>query len=73
MLTGTLPSMSREHAKERIEAVGGKVSGSVSSRTDYVLAGDDAGSKLEKARSLGVKVISESEFLNMLDEVSTEK
>jgi DNA ligase (NAD+) len=73
VLTGTLPSMSREHAKERIEAVGGKVSGSVSSRTDYVLAGDDAGSKLEKAQSLGVKVISESEFLNMLDEVSAEK
>jgi len=65
VLTGTLPGLKREEAAARIETLGGKVSGSVSKKTDFVLAGEDAGSKLEKARALGVKVISEAEFLEM--------
>jgi DNA ligase (NAD+) len=66
VLTGTLPTMSREQASEKIEAAGGKVSGSVSKKTSYVLAGEEAGSKLEKAKSLGVPVIDEAEFQRML-------
>ena len=66
VLTGTLPTMSREQAAEKIEAAGGKVSGSVSKKTSYVLAGEEAGSKLEKAKTLGVTVIDEAEFLQML-------
>ena len=66
VLTGTLENLKRSGAKEKIEALGGKVSGSVSKKTDYVLAGSEAGSKLEKAQELGIKVISEAEFLNML-------
>jgi DNA ligase (NAD+) len=62
VLTGTLPSLDRSDATKIIEDRGGKVSSSVSKKTDYVLAGEEAGSKLEKARSLGVKVIDESEF-----------
>lgn len=65
VLTGTLPSMSRDTASTMIKDRGGRVSGSVSSKTDYVLAGDDAGSKLTKAKSLGVKIIDESVFLDM--------
>ena len=65
VLTGTLPTMSREEASAKIEALGGKVSGSVSKKTDYVLAGEEAGSKLEKAQKLGVKIIDESEFVRM--------
>ncbi len=57
--------MSREHATAKIESLGGKVSGSVSKKTGYVLAGDEAGSKLEKARNLGVKIIDEAEFQRM--------
>jgi DNA ligase (NAD+) len=67
VLTGTLPSMTREEATAKIEALGGKVSGSVSRKTDFVLAGEDAGSKLEKARQLGVPVIDEVEFRRMTD------
>ncbi|NLG17403.1 MAG: NAD-dependent DNA ligase LigA [Fibrobacter sp.] len=66
VLTGTLAHFTREKASEEIEARGGKVSGSVSRKTDFVLAGEDAGSKLEKAHSLGVTVIDEVEFERML-------
>ena len=65
VLTGTLPTMSREEASAKVEALGGKVSSSVSKKTDYVLAGDEAGSKLEKAQKLGVKIIDEAEFVRM--------
>jgi DNA ligase (NAD+) len=60
VLTGTLPSLTREEATELLEAAGAKVAGSVSKKTDYVVAGEEAGSKLEKARSLGVPVLDES-------------
>ena len=66
VLTGTLASMSREIAKEKILALGGKVSGSVSKHTAYVVAGADPGSKFKTAEKLGVKILDEKEFLNML-------
>ncbi|MEW5739481.1 MAG: NAD-dependent DNA ligase LigA [Myxococcota bacterium] len=66
VLTGTLSSMTREAAKEEIERRGGKVSGSVSKKTDFVVAGEEAGSKLKKAQELGVKVLTEAEFQALL-------
>lgn len=66
VLTGTLNTMSRDKAKEKIRERGGNVSGSVSKNTDYVVAGSEAGSKEEKARELGVRIISEKEFLKLL-------
>ena len=68
VLTGSLAAMTRDDAKERIEAGGGKVAGSVSKKTDFVVAGEDAGSKLDKARSLGVAVLDEAQFLELLKE-----
>ena len=67
VLTGTLSSMSREEAKSIIEMNGGKVAGSVSKKTDYVVAGSDAGSKLTVAQELGIKVISQDELLKLIN------
>lgn len=66
VLTGTLPTLSRSEAAQRIEMHGGKVSGSVSKNTDYVLAGEAAGSKLEKAAKLGITVLNEADFFRMI-------
>ena len=66
VLTGTLPGLTRDEAKARIEAAGGKVTGSVSHKTDYVVAGADAGSKLDKARELGIEVIDEKRLLELV-------
>ena len=68
VLTGTLPTMSRDEASAIIIASGGKVASSVSKKTDYVLAGEKAGSKLNKAESLGIKIIDENEFMEMVRE-----
>jgi DNA ligase (NAD+) len=68
VLTGTLPTLKREEAAAKIEAAGGKVSGSVSKKTDYVVAGEEAGSKLDKAQKLGVKIIDEAELLRLCGE-----
>lgn len=66
VLTGTLPSLTREQATERIEALGGKVSSSVSKKTAFVVAGAEAGSKLDKARTLGIAVLDEAAFLKLI-------
>ena len=66
VLTGTLPRLTRDEAKKMIEDAGGRVSGSVSKKTDFVVAGEDAGSKLDKAKELGVKVIGEKEMQELL-------
>ena len=66
VLTGTLPTMKRDEAKAIIESFGGKASSSVSKKTNYVLAGEEAGSKLTKAQELGIKIISEEDFLDMI-------
>ena len=67
MLTGTLERFTRDEAKAKIEAQGGKVSGSVSKKTAYVVAGEAAGSKLRKAQELGIPVLTEEEFLTLID------
>ena len=66
VLTGTLSTMERKTAQEKIESLGGKASGSVSKKTDYVVAGENAGSKLTKAQELGITILTEEEFLQML-------
>ena len=68
VLTGTLPSLSRDEASEMIKAQGGKVAGSVSKKTSYVVAGEAAGSKLTKAQELGITVIDENELRRMIGE-----
>ena len=67
VLTGTLPTLKRDEAKAMIEAAGGKVAGSVSKKTDFVVAGEEAGSKLEKAQELGVAVIDEAGLMKLLE------
>ena len=68
VLTGTLPTMTRDEAKAKIEAAGGKTVGSVSKKTSYVVAGEEAGSKLEKAQALGVPVLDEAGLMRLLEE-----
>ena len=66
MLTGTLPNLSRDQAKALIRAAGGNVTGSVTGKTDYLIAGEEAGSKLEAARALAVPVLNEADLLELL-------
>jgi DNA ligase (NAD+) len=66
VLTGSLASMTREEAKEKIEALGGSVGSSVSKKTDYLVVGEEPGSKLEKAKQLGIPTVDEQEFLKLL-------
>jgi DNA ligase (NAD+) len=66
VLTGTLPTLTRDEAKDMIEAAGGKVAGSVSKKTHYVVAGAEAGSKLDKAQELGITILGEDELKGLL-------
>jgi DNA ligase (NAD+) len=68
VLTGTLPTLTREAAKEMIESAGGRVSGSVSKKTSYVVAGEEAGSKLDKAQTLGVAILDEGGLRALLSD-----
>ena len=70
VLTGTLPTLARDAAKELLETAGAKVAGSVSAKTDYVVAGESAGSKLDKANALGVRVIDEAQMLALLNQAN---
>ena len=70
VLTGTLATLSRTEAKKKIEERGGKAAGSVTGKTDYIVAGEASGSKLEKGRKLGIPVLDENTFLAMLSEIS---
>jgi len=70
VLTGTLPNLTRDEAKERIESAGGKVAGSVSKKTSYLVAGEEAGSKLDKAHELKVAVIDEAGLLAMIGDAT---
>jgi len=67
VLTGTLPKLTRDEAKQRIETAGGKVSGSVSKKTSYVVAGEEAGSKLDKAQELKIPILDEAGLLKLLE------
>jgi DNA ligase (NAD+) len=67
VITGALPGITRDEAARRLEAAGAKISGSVSRKTDFVLAGEAAGSKLEKAETLGVRVVAWDEMLRILE------
>jgi DNA ligase (NAD+) len=67
VLTGTFPTLSRDQAKDLLEAAGAKVAGSVSKKTSYVVAGAEAGSKLDKARELGVAILDENGLKELLD------
>ena len=71
VITGTLPSLSRDQLKDMLEAAGGKVAGSVSKKTHYLVAGSDAGSKLDKARESGVPILDETGVLAMLAHPAT--
>ena len=66
-MTGTLPTLSRDDARTKIEAAGGKVAGSVSKKTSYVVAGEEAGSKLTRAEELGVAILDEEQLLKLLE------
>jgi DNA ligase (NAD+) len=66
VFTGGLKTLSREEAESRVESLGGKASSSVSKKTDYVVVGEDPGSKYEKAKAFGVKILSEDDFLKLL-------
>jgi DNA ligase (NAD+) len=68
VITGTLPNLKRDQAAQMIEAAGGKVAGSVSKKTSYVVAGEEAGSKLEKAQQLGVTILDEAGLLTLLEQ-----
>lgn len=67
MITGTLPTLKRDEAKALIQQAGGKITDSVSKKTDYVVVGAEAGSKLEKAQTLGIALLSEAELLELLN------
>jgi DNA ligase (NAD+) len=66
VLTGTLPDLNRDEAKELIEAHGGKVAGSVSTKTDFVVAGAEAGTKLDRARQLGITILDQTQLMELL-------